>query len=332
MKFVAVIILFIVMFTTACDSSRSQPGEGRRKGASKAGRNQPTIEAGGEGSKAYGQPVHLASLQDKAIDESSGLAASRRNPGIFWTHNDSGDGPFLYAFDRAGGKRGTWHVAGAKAFDWEDIAAGPGNQPGRAYLYVGDIGDNDKDRDGIVVYRVAEPAVTEAEADTNRLEPAETEAAEAIHLRYPDGAHDAESLAVHPTTGDLYVITKTKGASAAAAVYKLAAPFSLTGVNTLVKVSAIRTPGLLPGMITGADISPDGRKIVLCDYFNAYELSLPEAAGGKFDDIWKQPVAIVRLGQRPQGEAICYRLDGRAILATSEDSPVMLIEVEAVKP
>jgi hypothetical protein len=331
MKYVIVSALLIVALTTACQSGKSLHGEGRRGGSSKTDRNQPPSDAG-EPSKAYAAPVHLADLEDEAIDESSGLVASRRNPGLFWTHNDSGDGPFLYAFDLSGGKKGTWRVTGAKAHDWEDIAAGPGPQPGQSYLYVGDIGDNGKERDEIVVYRILEPIVTESDADTDRSEPAETESAEAIHLKYPDGAHDAEALAVHPTTGDLYIITKTRSANAPAAVYKLAAPISSSSLNTLEKINELRVPGLTAGMLTGADISPDGRKIILCDYLNGYELNLPETAGAKFDDIWKQPITIVRLGTRPQGEAICYRLDGRAILATSEESPAMLIEVEALKP
>jgi hypothetical protein len=327
---VITVICLIASLTSACHLGSSQPGERKRGSSTKVDRNHTPPESG-EVSKTYGAPVYLADLEDKAIDESSGIAASRRTPGLFWTHNDSGDGPFIYAFDRKGGKCGTWRVTGARAYDWEDIAAGPGAQPGQSYLYIGDIGDNGKERREIIVYRVAEPLITATDAAADRSAPQETELPVAIHLRYPDGRHDAEALAVHPTTGDLYIITKTRSLTAAAGVYKLAAPFSTARVNTLEKVSSLRTPGLLPGMITGADISPDGRKIILCDYFNAYEMGLSDSKGGSFDDIWKQKVAIVRLGERDQGEAICYRLDGQAILATSEHSPAALIEVEAIK-
>src|SRR5689334_16831328 len=109
------------------------------------------------------QPVQLATLEDRRIDESSGLVASRRNPGLFWTHNDSGDLPLVYAFDRAGRSRGTWRVEGAQAVDWEDIAAGPGPTQGQSYLYVGDIGDNPRQRDSIVVYRFPEPELSATE-------------------------------------------------------------------------------------------------------------------------------------------------------------------------
>src|ERR1044071_2795033 len=108
-------------------------------------------------SGAYGTPKKIANLKDAAVRESSGLVASRTTPGIYWTHNDSGDGPFLYAFDERGQSRGVWKVTGAKAKDWEGIAAGPGPDPSRKYLYIGDIGDNGERRAEILIYRVAEP-------------------------------------------------------------------------------------------------------------------------------------------------------------------------------
>jgi hypothetical protein len=154
-----------------------------------------------------------------------------------------------------------------------------------------------------------------------------TETAEAIRLRYPDGAHDAEALVVHPTTGDLYIVTKTT--ESAAVVYKASAPLSISEIKTLTRVGELRVPGLFSGMITGGDISPDGLRIVLCDYLNAYEISLPghnRDERADFDHIWKQPMTTIELGGRAQGETVCYSADGGAILATSEKLPVPLIE------
>ena len=70
----------------------------------------------------YGPPATIATLKDKSISESSGLAASRLTPGAYWTHNDSGDGPLVYAFDTRGDSLGVFRVAGAQARDWEDMA------------------------------------------------------------------------------------------------------------------------------------------------------------------------------------------------------------------
>jgi hypothetical protein len=268
-------------------------------------------------------PAQIATLEDRSINESSGIVASRRNPGLFWTHNDSGDGPFVYAFDRAGRRRGTWRVEGARARDWEDIAAGPGPEASRAYLYAGDIGDNDEEREFVVVYRFPEPEVTDADKASTRDSPRATAAAEAIRIKYPDGAHNCEALLVHPTTGDLYVVTK---AGDAAGVYKLAAPFDSSNVNTFARVAVLRGPGFFGALVTGADISPDGRRVALCDYASGYELTPPEGSKS-FDDIWTQKPTLVPLGPRRQGESVCYRLDGAALLATSEGTPTPLIEV-----
>jgi len=272
----------------------------------------------------YGSPVHLADLEDRSINESSGIAASRRNPMLFWTHNDSGDGPFIYAFDRQGKHRGVWRIAGASAIDWEDIAVGPGPRPRQSYIYIGDIGDNSKKRDEIVVYRVIEPSIASEDSSSTKSGPRNTEAADVIRLKYPDGKHDAEALLVHPSTGDLYIVTKVM--AAAAGVYKLKAPFSKS-IPTLVHIGDIRFPNQMIGFITGGDISPDGKKVVLCDYLGGCELTLSGTQAAGFDAIWKQPPVPINLGSRKQGEAICYRADGAALLLTSEGVPCPLIEI-----
>lgn len=285
--------------------------------------NRATLSSSQSNSGTYGAPTKLGDLKDPAIKESSGIVASRTNPGLYWTHNDSGDGPFIYAFDARGERRGVWRVTGAAARDWEDIAAGPGRLRNRHYLYIGDIGDNNGRRSEIVVYRVAEPAIAAADARVTKARPRLTETAEAIRLRYPDGAHDAEALLVHPVSGDLYIITKK--AFAKPGVYVVRAPLNPTRTTTMTKVAELNIPGIFGGIITGGDISPDGRRVALCDYTRGYELVLP--AGAAFDTIWKQPLQRFALGNRKQGEAVAYRLDGRALLATSEGAGSPLIQV-----
>lgn len=273
--------------------------------------------------ETYGPPRVLGRIDDAAIEESSGLVASRANPGFYWTHNDSGDGPNIYALDDRGARRGTWRVKGASARDWEDIAAGPGPQAGVSYLYIGDIGDNEARRSEIIIYRVKEPAINPADSASSKLKPLATDDAEVIRLRYPDGARDAEALLVHPVTGDLYIVSKIPFANPA--VYKAAAPLDVNVPTTLKRIGELDIPSLFGGLITGGDISPDGLRVALCDYVDGYELVLPDART-QFDQIWKQPLKSLDLGKRKQGESIAYRLDGRAVLATSEGAHPPLIE------
>ena len=272
----------------------------------------------------YGAPSTVATIRSPSVVESSGLVASHNAPGVYWTHNDSGDGPFIYAFDSRGESRGVWRVVGAKADDWEDISVGPGGVPGRPYLYIGDIGDNNASRLEIVVYRTSEPVIVAADTTSTKTKPRLTEPADAIRLRYPDGKHDAEALLVDPASGNIYIVTKI--AFAKPSVYEAVAPLNATEVTTMKRVGDIRVPSLFGGVITGGSVSPDGRRVALCDYFEGYELVLPKGRPN-FEDIWKQRMTTIDLGKRKQGEAIAYRLDGKALLTTSEGKRSPLIQV-----
>src|SRR5215211_1034700 len=272
--------------------------------------------------ESYGPPTIIATIKDASIMESSGLVASRTKPNAYWTHNDSGNGPLIYAFDTRGDSLGVFRVSGADARDWEDISIGPGPQRDKSYLYIGDIGDNDKERSELVVYRVAEPVLNNQKSTSSR--PGITEPAEAIRLQYPDGKHDAEALLVHPTSGNIYIVTKVPLAKPV--VYEAPAPFVPNKLITMRRIGAVKVPSLFGGVITGGSISPDGRRVALCDYFQGYELVLP-ATSANFNDIWKERMMGFDLGKRKQGESIAYRLDGKALLATSEGKQSPLFQV-----
>jgi hypothetical protein len=178
----------------------------------------------------YSPPRVIGRVASDEIRESSGLAASRCQPGVFWTHNDSGDGPFIFAFGQAGEALGTWRVTGADNKDWEDIDAVK-DASGTCYLYIGEIGNNEGKREHTIVYRIKEPAAGQKTSASTRKDPLATEPAEAIKFEYPDMRHDAETLLVHPASGDIYVLSKR--VSGASAVYKLKTGFDLSKTNRL---------------------------------------------------------------------------------------------------
>jgi hypothetical protein len=315
-RFVTIVLLLVLL--TGCQTVSRDVKADRRSAAREAEQRSPQPNG------IYGPPERIGVLENRAIDESSGIVASRTTPGMYWTHNDSGDGPFIYAFDDRGHSRGVWRVTGAQADDWEDIAAGPGPTAGLNYLYIGDIGDNSDSRSQIIVYRVPEPTITSAEDGTRKIGVQLTETAEVIRLRYPDGRHNSETLLVHPSTGKIYLITKIEFGNAG--VYEGDLAQASAGVITLARVGELSVPTVFGGMLTGGDISPDGQRVSLCDYVQGYEIALPDA-GSAFDAIWKQPLKPIALGKREQGEAIGYRLDGKALLATSEGRQSPLIQV-----
>jgi hypothetical protein len=131
---------------------------------------------------------------------------------------------------------------------------------------------------------------------------------------------------VHPVSGDVYVVSKD---AQAARVYKAAAPLDASKVTTLSQVGTVRLGSSTRGLeqVTGGDISPDGRWVALCTYSQGYEMELP-AGATSFDDVWAERPVPVALGPRLQGEAVAYRLDGKALLTTSEIAPSPLGQVE----
>lgn len=274
-------------------------------------------------SKDFEKPEIVGEIKTKEIIESSGLAASRCNDGVFWTHNDSGDGAFLYALNEKGEKLGTFKVSGAENVDWEDLATFQ-EKSGKCFLYIGDIGNNARVRDVFTIYKVEEPKIADADSNSSKKNPRKTENAQAIKFEYPDLRRDAETLMIHPKSGDIYILSKR--ISDSSGVYKLSANYGFDKTNKLEKLADFTVPAIPNGLLTGGDISPDGKRVILCDYFNAYEIALPEKSK-KFDEIWKQKPLIVELGERAQGEAVGYSADGKSIFATSEkkDSPMIKV-------
>lgn len=283
----------------------------------------------------YQAMVQLAMMKGQALRHGRGLAPYSKDVQLFWTLINSRDRGGVYVFDRQGKERAAWRVNGAQAVDWEDLATGPGPQAGQVYLYAGDIGDDVTTRDEITIYRFIEPTLSTDDKDASREDLPLTEAAEAIRIRYPDGRYNAETLIVHPQTGDLYIITRPFPVDRPAQIYKLAVPFP-TGTATLTRIGEINAPPLrkhssINNQIAGGDISSDGRRVILCDRYRAYELCLPEGAKS-FDEIWQQPLSPINLSDRPTREGICYRLDGNSLLTITTEGRSGYFEEVVRKP
>ncbi|MGB7202746.1 MAG: hypothetical protein WBD16_10805 [Pyrinomonadaceae bacterium] len=273
---------------------------------------------------AYESPKVIGKIKSPAIDESSGLAASRCQQNILWTHNDSGDDAYIYALDLEGTNKGTWRIANIENVDWEDIAAYK-DKTGKCFLYIGEIGDNKLKRREHFVYRVAEPTISDTTALATRKNSLAIEAVETVRFVYPDFDQDAETLMVEPKSGDIYVVTKR--VSGPAGVYRLKPTFGEAQIQRAEKMREISVPAIPNGFVTGGDISPDGRRMVICDYSQAYEWSLPETVS-QFDEIWKQEPTRIDLGKRSGGESVCYSASGSSIFATSEGRNSSVIEAK----
>ena len=147
---------------------------------------------------SYGRPI--AEIQDLRLHEASGMVASRKNEGLLWVHNDSGNQPCIFLIDTLGAIKRIFYLKNALNIDWEDIAIGPGPGGEANYMYVSDIGDNAAVRPDIQIYRFPEPSIVQKDSMINKYDQ--------INLHYPDSARDAEAVMVDPITQDIYIISK----------------------------------------------------------------------------------------------------------------------------
>jgi hypothetical protein len=253
-------------------------------------------------------------VQTKALVEASGLACSRRNPGVLWSHNDSGGANRVYALGMDGASLGTFVLSGAAAGDWEDLAVGPGAVSGENYIYVGDIGDNLNIRPNIKVYRVPEPEVSIA----NPPGLVTLSGVEMITLVYPDGPRDAETLMVD-ANGDIYIVTKRM--SALGRVYRAAFPQSTISTITLTYVAEIPW-GSVNGAqgATGGDISRDGSAVIVrrLSGLSPAATLWRRIAGQDLAEVFAQPGCDVVMPTQPQGEAICFAPHNLTLYTLSE--------------
>jgi hypothetical protein len=227
------------------------------------------------------------SFVDPSITESSGLVDLGQS---MVTANDSGNAPVLYTVDSRTGRtvgRTTY------ADHTEDVEAlAPGRGPSAGSVWVGDIGDNDEQRNSVRAYRVVPgPGSRRVRAPS-------------YELVYPDGAHDAESLVVGPA-GRLFVITK---GLLGGTVYAAPRVLSTAHPNRLTAVARV---GI---WATDAALFPDGKHVLVRGYGTAAIYTFPGFV----------PVATLDLPHQRQGEGVSIGDSGRIRLSSEgRNSPVL---------
>jgi hypothetical protein len=227
-------------------------------------------------------------ITDSRIIESSGLA---RDTGadLYWTVNDSGDEGIAYGISPSGEVTGTLRYR-ANPVDVEAVAMHDGR------LYVADIGDNGADREFVTIYYF-----------NNAKAAGRTVPYRSWEFRYPDGAHDAETLLVNEE-GRLFVVTKgTPGA-----VYAAPRSPKRTAINELARV------GDAPSVVTDGTFLPGGDRIALLTYFGRIEVLDADS----YDTVDQLDVP-----KQDQAESLAVSLNGKSLLVGSEgeDSKVYSI-------
>ena len=284
----------------------------------------------------YGDPVTTGNVASAAVQEASGIAASKRYTDVYYVEDDDpvmeGGLPVsLHAIDDTGRVFGHWSLAGARVGNLEDIDVAA--CPQGACIYTGDFGNNSGDQSPYPIYRLPEPAIDRA----GDVVVAAIADYETIWVEYPDGApRDCEAMAVHPATGDIYLIEKKTGSRAE--VFKVP-PFPPGGsaVDHPLVMTSLGELSLVPDgatpeeqLVVGADIHPCADRMLVRTYGHVYEYTLPP--GQPFDGIFATTPTKVR---NPGGsESIGYLWDGLGYLSVPEGAtpPVTVVRCVEAAP
>lgn len=247
----------------------------------------------GKAEGVEGPPGEISTISDPRITESSGLAISPDDPDLAYTINDSGNASVLYAVRISTGRVVGATTLGVTLVDAEALAIDRDRT-----IWIADTGDNRQQRTDVALYSLPLPdqGDTVAQGVTRHA------------LTYPDGPRDVEALAIDPTSGRMLLLTKGLLAGEVYAVPEQAGE----GPTTVEAVDAT-----VPGVVTDAAFTPDGRYVVARDYGTAHVL----------DATTLEEVVSKDLPKVEQGESLAVEADGTSYLVGSEgeDSPLIRV-------
>jgi hypothetical protein len=261
----------------------------------------------------WSEPAKVGDLDVKTIMEASGIAVSRLVQRLY--HINDGSRPEFHITDVQGNALQTVRLTGFVSQDIEDIGLGACGS--NTCLYIADIGDNAVRRESVQIAIVREARTFGAEANPQKV----------ITARYPDGPHDAEAIAIHPS-GDLFLATKVRiGQQAAPAqLFRLtAAQLAAGGEQNFEAVGTIPIAALTESLgqsprriVTSMDFAQDGRRLLLLTYDAAIEIALGEKPTLPSDWTQGKTHLAFAIAALLQSEAIAYDRDGISIVYSTE--------------
>ena len=260
----------------------------------------------------------VATIDDVRINESSGIALSRRTDNALWLHNDSGDEPRLFLVGLDGSTKCILDVKKADAVDWEDMCSF--TVDGEDWLLIADVGDNSAKRSSkkkqCRLYLLKEPDVPDGAKRLSRAYDVR------IRFDYDDGPHNCESVAVDAERREILLLTKESPLSCG--LYRL--PLDLKDDKQ--SETAERIADLPIPFSTAMDISRDGRRLAVVTMWAGWICEREETE--TWADALSSRLHHVRLPPRRQGETVCFSRDGGFLFLNSEhkQQPLWRLRVE----
>ncbi len=210
---------------------------------------------------------------------------------LIWMIEDSGNDNHIYGMDENGTIKKDLTVLNSKNVDWEDLTSdSDGN------LYIGDFGNNSKKRKSFTIYKLKNP-----EHATDKI------SAEKIDFVLPKDMKSEDFEAFFVLNNHFYIFSKeTKKCQMLKVPNKI-------GTQTAELVREFNLNGK-HNRITSADISDDGKTVVLLNHDKVWKISNFES-----DKFFKGTIEELKFGHDSQKEGVCF-INNTTLLITDENN------------
>lgn len=182
------------------------------------------------------------------LNENSGLILY---DGLLWSFNDSGGANKIFGFDFSGNINKEIEIENAENYDWEEIAQD------EKHFYVGDFGNNSGNRNDLKIYKIKKDDLNKKsgkiKADEIKLSYANQKS---FNFSMQQTEFDCEAMAVFDD--HLYLFTKN-WKNQTTTMYKLPTKPGDYSIEPLEQFN-------INGLVTGADFSPDKRRLAIIGY------------------------------------------------------------------
>lgn len=255
--------------------------------------------------QAVSQNIEIVTDLPAEIKEASACETSIKSD-LVWTIEDQKNAPILFGFNKQGDLIKKIAITNAENNDWEDLTSdSEGN------IYIGDFGNNDNDRENLAIYKV----------NSSNLSTDQTAVESVVEFYYPEQkdfppkkkelVYDSEAFFYYNNAFYLFTKNRSSKFDGTTALYRVN---NIPGTKQAAeKIADFVTCDNFNGCaITGADISPDGKKVVLLGSDKLWLFT--DFTDDKF---FSGKSKLIELGHHSQKEGICFE-DNNTLLITDE--------------
>ncbi|WP_296380546.1 hypothetical protein [Winogradskyella sp.] len=216
------------------------------------------------------------------------------NSDIVWTIQDSGNSNNLFGLNEKGHIVRNIDISNTKNIDWEDLTS-----DSDCNIYIGDFGNNSKKRETFRILKINHNDLINSSAT-----------AQIIEFTLPNKVESKDFEAFFLLNNSFYLISKENK------------KFSVFMVpNKIGKHKAIlRSNYNLKGKgnkITSADISDDGKTIVLLNHDKLWKISNYQS-----DDFFSGDIEKRSFKHNSQKEGVCFKTNSKVLLTDERNESV----------